>query len=395
MKKLIYFDNASTTIDKPKEVIEKFNDILKYNFLGNPMRNSSDISLNTSKMVYDVRKKVSNFFKLNNPNNVAFTHNATFALNLVLNSLINTGDYVVTTSMEHNSVLRPLYFLETNKGIMLNFVGINSCDYNLDIDKLFYLLKKDYRRKFLVLNHISNVTGVINDIYKISEFCKNNGIYLIIDGTQSAGVIDIDFSKDCFENVIYCFTSHKSLYSITGTGVILVKGDFKFNQFISGGLGIDTFNKSHNNLMPYVFEAGTLNFHSILFLGLAIDYINNIGIKNIESNLIEKINYFEHNLKKIKNCKMYSNINMNYKVNKAPITSINIGELSSDIVAEILNDKFEIIVRSGYHCAPLIHNELLTKKQGTIRFSLSIFNTISELDIALEAIEFISKKIKP
>lgn len=380
---MIYLDNAATTLKKPDEVIE--NIIYGLKNIGNSGRGVNKLSLNTARIIYDTRVKLCEFFNGDNSKNIIFTSNATESLNTVINGLFEKGDHVITTELEHNSVLRPLYKLE-KEGLELDII---KKDEILNIDD--NILKKYIKTntKAIICNHASNVTGEVINIKKIGQFTKENNILLIVDVSQSAGVIKIDVKENNID--ILCFTGHKSLYGPQGTGGIYVRDNIKIKPLKVGGSGIKTFDKEHPSFMPECLEAGTLNGHGIIGLSAGIDFINKIGIENIYKKENELTMYFYEKIKNIKNIKIYGNFDKN--IIRTPVVSMNIGDIDSGEICDILNEEYEIITRSGGHCAPLVHKALGTEEQGVVRFSFSYFTTKDEIDEAIKAIHEIVNQI--
>lgn len=380
---MIYLDNAATTLKKPDEVIK--NIIYGLKNIGNSGRGVNKLSLNTARIIYDTRVKLCEFFNGENSKNIIFTSNATESLNTVINGLFEKGDHVITTELEHNSVLRPLYKLE-KEGLELDIIKKNEI-LNIDDNILKKYIKTN--TKAIICNHASNVTGEVINIKKIGQFTKQNNILLIVDVSQSAGVIKIDVKENNID--ILCFTGHKSLYGPQGTGGIYVRDNIKIKPLKVGGSGIKTFDKEHPSFMPECLEAGTLNGHGIIGLSAGIDFINKIGIENIYKKENELTMYFYEKIKNIKNIKIYGNFDKN--IIRTPVVSINIGDIDSGEICDILNEEYEIITRSGGHCAPLVHKALGTEEQGVVRFSFSYFTTKDEIDEAIKAIHEIVNQI--
>ena len=363
-KNLIYFDNASTTYYKPKEVIEST--IFAMKNTGNNGRGINEISINTSRDIFNVREKFIKLFNGYDSRNIVFTSNATESLNTVISGLFSSEDHVITTEAEHNSVLRPLYKLrETGLGITF-----------LKIDEVIKFNKNDMKKylekntKAIICTHASNLTGDLLDIKNIGEFCEENNLIFILDASQSLGIIPIDVEK--YKIDILCFTGHKGLMGPQGTGGIYIKEGIDVKPLKVGGSGVDTYNERHPITMPEKLEAGTLNGHGIIGLGAAIDFINEKGIKKIyikENNLMWK---FYEGIKDIKGIKIYGHfMEKNIKVDRIPILTLNINDIDSGDICSILDEEYNIVTRAGGHCAPLMHKALGTEKQGSVIFSFS------------------------
>lgn len=376
---MIYFDNAATSYPKPEEVYEAVIDTMR-NYGANPGRSGHTMSLEIGRKIFKVREKLKDFINCNNSENIVFTKNATESLNLAIKGLLEKNDHVITTDIEHNSVYRPLKRLEKEKNIEISIVKSKKGLINpLDIEKEI----KD-NTKLVITNHISNVIGSITDIEKIGKICKKYNIYYLVDAAQSLGVYKIDVNKMNID--LLAFPGHKGLLGPSGTGGLYVKENIKLKSLLEGGTGSVSESILQPDFMPDSLESGTVNSSGIVALGAGIDYINKVGIKNIEKKEIDLSKYFVDGIKDIEGIKIYGPLDEN----QGPVISINIGDLGSSEVAYILDDKYNIAVRSGLHCAPLVHKMNKTIDKGTVRFSFSYFNTFEEVDIAIKAVKEIS-----
>lgn len=378
---MIYLDNAATTLIKPDSVIEAVVSAMKTQ--GNASRGAHGATLTASRTVYDARVKIAKFFNFDKQSNVVFTCNSTEALNIAISGLINDGDHVVSTDTEHNSVLRPLYHLRDTKNIDLQFVKA---------DEKGLLLISDFeeliseKTKVVVVNHISNLTGNVNDIKKISDIAHDAGAVLIVDGSQSAGTMNVDVKALGID--VYCFTGHKGLFGPQGTGGLLVKDGIEIEPFKRGGSGVQTYNEDQPKEYPTRLEAGTLNSHGIAGLSAAIDFISEVGVTNIHKKETELTKYFYDAVMKIDGVKVYGDFS-DFD-NHAAIVSLNVKDYDSGEVADALSSDFGIATRSGAHCAPRLHVALGTKREGAVRFSFSYFTTYEELDVAISALKDIA-----
>ncbi len=371
---MIYLDNAATTFPKPKKVIDSL--VESCNNFTSPSRGSYDLSKNSSKMVFLTRKKVANFFGVSNPLLVAFTSNVTESINLVINSIFTNKDHIITTTWEHNSVIRPLY----NNGIDYDCLTLKN-DYSFDYSKLPTLLKKN--TKAVICSHGSNILGNLVDLKEVSNFCKKNNLLFILDVAQTAGIIPIDLIKDNID--ILCFTGHKSLYSITGVGGICVNPnlDLQFNLTKTGGTGYNSLKIKHNIEMPECFEAGTMNFVGINSLNYGIDFIEEIGINNIREKEEKLMNLAYNELIKIEGIKVYGD----FSKTRTPVISFTYGKVDCGEIASILWEDYKIALREGFHCCPLIHKNIGTLNTGILRISFSYFNEESEVYCFINAIK--------
>ena len=372
---MIYFDNAATTLHKPQEVIDAV--IKAMTSMGNAGRGNTSASMEASHIIFDTRENLAKFFNIKDSSRIAFTCNSTEALNIAIKGALTTGDHVITTMLEHNSVLRPLYEME-NKGVELSIIQADKLG-NISYDEIQSLIKNN--TKSIVCTHGSNLTGNLVDIEKIGKICKEHNLLFIVDASQTAGVFPIDVKKMNID--ILCFTGHKSLLGPQGTGGIFVKEGIEVTPLKSGGTGILTYSKNQPSIMPTHLEAGTLNGHGIAGLNAGIEFINKIGMKKIrekEENLMWR---FYNKVKELPHIKIYGDFS---KKERCPIVTLNIDNYDSgDIAEELLN--YGVATRAGGHCAPLMHEALGTIKQGAVRFSFGYFNTEEEVDEVIKIIK--------
>ena len=378
---MIYLDNSATTLIKPPQVAQAVYDAI--NTMGNSGRGAYNSSISSSMVLYETRELIAEMFNLHYPEQVAFTLNATEALNTAINGLISYNDHIITTELEHNSVLRPLYRLE-EKGTELTIIKANdwgNINY-IDIEKAI-----KYNTKAIVCTHCSNLTGNVLDIAKIGEICKRHNILFILDASQSAGIFDIDMEKQNID--VVCFTGHKSLYGPQGTGGMCIKKGVNISPLKVGGSGIKTFEKTAPSSMPEHIEAGTVNSHSIAGLKAGLEFIQKTGISKIREKENMLVDLFYNSIKNIKDIKIYGDFSTK---ERGPIVSLNLGNYSSSSVSDELFERFEIATRSGGHCAPLMHKALGTEKQGAVRFSFSYFNTKDEVLFASKALKILGEE---
>ena len=375
---MIYLDNAATTMKKPKCVIDAVVNAMTH--MGNAGRGANEASLDASRIIYDTREKISNLFNLNNPSQVAFTSNSTESLNTAIKGILTVKDHAITTSLEHNSVLRPLYELE-NEGMELSIVESDE-NGNINYDDFEKLIKEN--TKAIVCTHASNLVGNVLDVKRIGEIAKKHNLIFIVDASQSAGVFEIDMEDMNID--ILCFTGHKGLLGPQGTGGICVKEGVEIRPLKVGGSGVDTFSKTHPNAMPTMLEAGTLNGHAIAGLNAALDYLQEEGIDNIQRKEEELMFRFYNGIKDIKDIKIYGN----FENKRAAIVVFNIGNIDSSAFSDELSFAYDISTRPGAHCAPLMHKAMNTVEQGAVRFSFSHYNTEEEIDIAINAVKEIA-----
>ena len=378
-----YFDNSATSNPKPQCIIEKVQKaIIELN--GNPGRSGYKKAVKIDREIYNTRVKIAEFFNIKNPLQIAFTSNASESLNFAIKGAGFHDCHIITSVLEHNSVLRPLHYLEDEKNVTLSFLEPVDTTEEL-IKNLSSLLRKD--TKAIVINHISNVTGYIYDIEAIGNFCKENNLLFIVDTSQSAGFAGINVEK---QNInILCFTGHKSLFGIQGTGGIYVEEGLILNPLLEGGTGSFSKLPRQPKTMPELLECGTLNTPGILSLSAGIDFINSVGLNKIREHEYNLTKLFIDKISNLENIIIYGDKDKF----RGPVVSINIEGITSSDFAAILDEEFNICTRSGFHCAPLAHKYLGTYEYGCVRFSFGYFNTEEEILYAADAIKEISEYI--
>lgn len=377
---MIYLDNAATTMRKPPEVTEAV--VKALSGMGNAGRGAHEATLQASRIVYRTRELLAELFGISRPEQIAFTCNATESLNIAINGLFHKGDHVITTVCEHNSVLRPLYRKE-KEGVELTIVPFDKRfpenEGRIDYDFLEKSCKEN--TKAIVITNASNVTGNITDLKRVSSFAKKRGILLIVDASQTAGVLPIQVEEQGID--VLCFTGHKGLLGPQGTGGIYVREGIEISPLKAGGSGVQSFSKEHPGKMPTALEAGTLNVHGIAGLKAALEYIKEETVENIREKEMRLWKRFEEQVREIPGVTVYGNPNPESRVG---IVALNIGKLDSGEVSDWLWEDYEIAVRPGAHCAPLLHKALGTVRQGAVRFSFSHYNTEQEIDVAAAAL---------
>ena len=372
---MIYFDNAATTMHKPETVIYAVAQAM--NSLGNAGRGAHEASLDASRNIYGVREQISEFFHGEDPSRIAFTSNSTESLNTAIKGMLDPGDHVVTTVLEHNSVLRPLYEMQ-EKGVE---VTILPCDgYGMVYPEEFAAAVRPNTKAF-VCTHGSNLTGNVPDIRQIGKIARDRGLLFVVDASQTAGVFDIDVQKMNID--ILCFTGHKGLLGPQGTGGMYVRTGVNVRPLKSGGSGVKTFEKKHPAQMPTALEAGTLNGHGLAGLGAAVDYLNQKGITSIRKKEQELMEKFYLGVRDIPGVKVYGDFRT---MERCAIVTLNIRDYDSGEVGDALYMDYGIAARTGAHCAPLMHQSLGTAEQGAVRFSFSYFNTEEEIQRGIDAV---------
>lgn len=382
---MIYLDHAATSLPKPETVVMVVTAAM--NCLGNSGRGAHSASLGASRMIYETREALSDFFGGDGPEQVVFTPNATAALNTVIQGILNPGDRAVTTAMEHNSVLRPLYRME-KQGVSLCVVPADEKG-RLSMERLEQELKPG--TKALFCTHASNVTGNVNDLKTIGTMCRDRGILFVADVSQSAGILPIDMKEMAID--ILCFTGHKGLLGPQGTGGICVRKGISVRPLIVGGSGILSYSREHPAQMPVALEAGTLNGHGIAGLKAALTYIREQGQDILRKKELELMWYFYDQVSRLSQVTVYGDFSSR-KALRTPVVSLNIGEEDSGWAAGELAERYGIQTRAGAHCAPLMHEALKTRDRGAVRFSFSHLNTREEAEMAVYAVEQLCREVE-
>lgn len=377
---MIYLDNAATTLHKPQQVIDAV--VHAMQSMGNCARGTHEEALDAARTVYDARVRLASLFGCPRVDHVAFTANSTEALNMAINGLIDPGDHVISTDLEHNSVLRPLYRLEAEHGAELSFVPADKLG-NVDYADFERLMKPNTRA--VVCTNASNLTGTVLDIERIAKTAHSHGALVIVDASQTAGCWPIDMKKMGID--VLCFTGHKGLMGPQGTGGICVKEGIEIRPFKVGGSGVQSYSRTHPAEYPTRLEAGTLNGHGIAGLGAAARFISETGIENIHAKERSLMLRFYEGVKNIEGVTVYGD----FTKDKTAIVALNIRDYESGEVSYELSQGYGIATRPGAHCAPRMHKALGTAEVGAVRFSFSFYNTEEEIDEAVRAVAELAK----
>lgn len=377
---MIYLDNAATTLHKPQQVIDAV--VHAMQSMGNCARGTHEEALDAARTVYDARVRLASLFGCPRVDHVAFTANSTEALNMAINGLIDPGDHVISTDLEHNSVLRPLYRLEAEHGAELSFVPADKLG-NVDYADFERLMKPNTRA--VVCTNASNLTGTVLDIERIAKTAHSHGALVIVDASQTAGCWPIDMKKMGID--VLCFTGHKGLMGPQGTGGICVKEGIEIRPFKVGGSGVQSYSRTHPAEYPTRLEAGTLNGHGIAGLGAAAKFISETGVENIHAKERSLMLRFYEGVKKIEGVTVYGD----FTKDKTAIVALNIRDYESGEVSYELSQGYGIATRPGAHCAPRMHKALGTAEVGAVRFSFSFYNTEEEVDEAVRAVAELAK----
>lgn len=374
---MIYLDNAATTMHKPQEVIDAVTQAMCS--LGNAGRGATSGALDAARTIHGCRAKLARLLGCPRADHVCFTPNSTAALNTVICGVVRPGDRVVTTVLEHNSVLRPLNRLAAERGVTVEHAG---CDVNgvLDYDELERLVTPGTCA--VVVTHASNVTGNAVDIARVAAMAHAAGALVIVDASQSAGTAHIDMRAMGLD--VVCFTGHKGLMGPQGTGGLAVAEGIDVAPWAMGGTGVHSFDALQPLEWPTRLEAGTLNGHGIAGLSAGLDFIEAQGgveaIAAHERSLAER---FLTGVREIPGIALYGAFDQPVR---SAIVSLNVGDIDSAEISDALMQGWGIATRPGAHCAPLMHRALGTERQGIVRFSFGYFNTDEEVDTAIDAL---------
>ena len=378
---MIYFDNAATTLQKPECVLRAV--IEAMGTFGNPGRGVHEPALAASRAVYETRCALAQLFHGENPANIAFTANATAALNIAIKGILNPGDHVITTAMEHNSVLRPLYELE-DRGAELTILPADDRG-RIDCHDVSAAIRGNTRA--IVCTHGSNLTGNLLDIGKIGAIAKAHGLLFVVDASQTAGVFPIDVQKMGID--ILCFTGHKGLLGPQGTGGLYVREGVDVRPLLTGGSGVQSHSKTHPAQMPTALESGTLNAHGLAGLNAGVRWLLETGIDTLRQKELDLMWAFYEGVREIPEITVYGDFSAR---ERCPIVSLNVRDYDSSQVSDALFSQYGIATRPGAHCAPLMHDALGTGSRGGVRFSFSHYNTMEEIKIAIAALREIARE---
>lgn len=377
---MIYLDNAATTFPKPEMVVKTVDECMR-NWCANPGRAGHAASMKSGEAVYHARREIAEFIG-SKPQDIIFTSNCTDALNLAIHGVLKKGDHVVTTMMEHNSVLRPLNKLRA-AGVETTILRC-SREGKVDPKDIETVLRPNTR--MIICTAASNVTGTIMPLKEIGEIAERNHILFLVDGSQGMGVMDIDVEE--YNIDLLTVSGHKSLMGPQGTGFLYVRSGTEMCPIKEGGTGTESWSIQQPQTIPEGFEAGTLNVPGISGLAEGVRFIKRRGLEVIRAYESEKIAYLHEELSACPEIEIYGPVNIEEKVG---IFAFNIKGMSSEQTAEILDQKYGIAVRAGFHCAPLAHKAIGTEDGGCVRISVGCFNTQQEMIRTAKAIRQIAK----
>ena len=378
---MIYLDNAATTRTKPPAVARAVLEALSS--YGNCGRGGHEGALSAARTIYETREKLAALLGCPRADHVCFTQNSTQALNIAISGLLSPGDHIISTDLEHNSVLRPLYRLR-DAGAAVDFVPADRRG-RLDYGGFERLLRPE--TKAVVCTHASNLTGDVVDIGRVGRFAKEHGLLFILDASQTAGVLPINMEAMGISAL--CFTGHKSLLGPQGTGGLCLREGLEVRPFAVGGTGVQSYSETQPAEYPTRLEAGTLNGHGLAGLNAALDFLNETGVEAVHAREDALARRFYEAIRDLPGVTVYGDFDAPVR---APIVTLNIGTLDSAQVSDELAERFGIATRPGAHCAPRLHRALGTEDQGAVRFSWSYFNTEEETDQAAEAVRVLAQE---
>lgn len=373
---MIYFDSAATSWPKPPQVWQAMEHCIKY-VGANPGRSGHQMSVKAGRLVDEARELLSLLFNIANPDRIVFTLNATESLNLAIKGLLKTGDHVITSSMEHNSVARPLHVLQ-EKGLEVTKVSCSD-EGSIEVGDIEKALRPNTAA--IVITHASNVTGTLMPVAEIGRLAKRKNLKFIVDAAQTAGVFNIDVS---FMNIhLLAFPGHKGLYGPTGTGGLYIAEGLELTTLKEGGTGSMSHIPGQPGVLPERYESGTLNSVGISGLAAGLKFIRDEGTEKIRQHEMGLTGRFLKGAEKIKGLKVYGPLEL---YERAPVVSFSLEGKNSGQVGSVLDQQYNIACRAGLHCAPDAHRTLGTFDKKLVRFSFSYFNKEEEVDFAIRSL---------
>ncbi|OGD27598.1 MAG: cysteine desulfurase [Candidatus Aminicenantes bacterium RBG_19FT_COMBO_65_30] len=377
MSKLIFLDNGATSYPKPEEVY-RYMDHFYRNFGVNPGRSGYDLCMEAGLVVEETRKMLTQFFNGTDPNRLCFGYNSTDALNLIISGMLRPGDHAVSTTVEHNSVLRPLYHLR-REGVDIDFVPFDGAGF-VDPAEIRKMFRPNTR--LVIVNHASNVIGTVQPIAAIGKLCREAGIPFAIDASQSAGKVPIDMDSQCLD--VVAFTGHKSLLGPTGIGGLCVREGVEIRHTRAGGTGVRSAVRAHLDEYPYRLEYGTPNVMGIAGLKAGLTWILGKGVESIHAEEMRLAQILLDGLRGIPRVVLYC---LDSLENHIAVLAFNIDGMDAADVGTMLDVDFGIACRTGLHCAPLVHEQMGTDKiHGAVRFGIGPFNTEEHIQAAVAAV---------
>jgi cysteine desulfurase family protein len=382
MGDLIYLDNGATSYPKPEEVYT-FMDHAFRTVGVNPGRSGYDLCMEAGRLVDDTRKLLTRFFNGSDPNRLVFSYNSTDALNLIISGMLQPGDHAISTTLEHNSVLRPLYHLSRN-GLDVDLVPFGEDGF---VDPAAIKARFRSNTRLVIVNHASNVIGTILDIRGIGKLCREAGISFAIDASQSAGKLKIDMEEDCLD--VVAFTGHKSLFGPTGIGGLYVREGIEIRHTRAGGSGVRSADRAHLDEYPYRLEYGTPNVAGIAGLQAGVKWVERQGIDAIHDREMQLLRLLRDGLAEIPGVILYCQEDLTDHI---AVLAFNVEGMDAGDIGTLIDVDHDIACRTGLHCAPLVHEGLGTDAiRGAVRFSIGPFNTEEQIRTAAEAVREIAE----
>ena len=378
---MIYLDNAATTLKKPPCVAQAV--LAALSQFGNSGRGTHASALDAARIVFETREQLARLFHCARADHVCFTANATEALNIAVAGLFQPGDHVLSTDLEHNSVLRPLYRLR-DQGVQVEFLP---ADRRGRIDEAEFERRLRPNTRGIICTHASNLTGDTVDLQRVGAIARRCGAAFVVDASQSAGTLPIDMERQGID--VLCFTGHKGLMGPQGTGGLCLRPGVEIRPWCVGGTGVQSYLETQPPAYPTRLEAGTLNGHGIAGLHAALAFLQEVGAKNICAREQALSRRFYEQVRTVPGVTLYGNYNA---PERAAIVSLNLDGRDSGEVSDELSERFEIATRPGAHCAPRLHRALGIEEQGAVRFSWSYFNTEEETDAAAAAVKALAEE---
>lgn len=378
MNKLVYLDNGATTFPKPEEVYVAMDQFYR-RYGVNPGRSGYDLCIVAGEVVEETRKLLCRHFNGTDPNRLIFCSNATDALNMALFGLLQAGDHAISTTIEHNSVLRPLFHLQRDHSVEVDLVAVDGAGF-VDPDDIAERFRPNTR--VVVVNHGSNVIGTVQPIRAIGRMCRERGILFVIDASQTAGKLPINVNTDYID--VVAFTGHKSLLGPMGTGGLYVCADVEIRHTRAGGTGVRSAQRSHLEEYPYRLEYGTPNLPGIAGLNAGLKWLEQQGIERIHREEMRLTTIMRDGLRELEGVTLYCQDDLKDHIG---VLAFNIEGLEAADTGTMLDVDYDIACRTGLHCAPLIHEQLGTDRiHGAVRFGLGPFNTEADVRRAITAV---------
>ena len=384
-KELIYFDNAATSWPKPESVYTFMMEFYRSTGV-NPGRSGFDLAIEAGSLLDRLRLRMTRFFGGDEdaPERLCFGYNATDALSLIIGGILEKGDHVVTTNLEHNSVIRPINHLVRDGGVEATFLPFDGAGF-VDPDEIARAIRANTR--LVIVNHGSNVLGTIQPVREIGRICRERGVTFAIDTTQTAGVVPIDM-KDMNVDVL-AFTGHKALMGTTGIGGLCVRKHVHLRQTRSGGTGVESLHPYHLEEYPWRMEFGTTNMLGVASLWAGQDWLDQQGVRNIHAREMKLATTLVEGVRRIEGVRLYCCESL---ANHLSTFTLNIDGMDAGDVGIMLDVDHNIATRTGLHCAPLVHTQLGTVGiHGGVRFSIGAFNTGEQVAAAIDAVAAIAR----